>query len=112
MTATQRRVLVTVEGRVVKESPHRALLAVETEDGASLYVPTNAKGVTVEDLPPEYEWTDGDVIVHRGNVWVRDAGVWNNSTGRSGGLSDGAAGRTLSRHADATVLRYQAGGDQ
>lgn len=72
----------------------------------------NAANVKVEDIEPQYDWRDGDVIVGGGrneSTYCRKGGSWLSID--TGFIYDDAR-MTLAVRAGATVLRYRAGEDQ
>lgn len=112
MAATATRpVRVTIVGEARPLLTDGTLMRLQSLAGV-LLIDTAALDVAVEYLDPSREWTDGDVVLIGGTVWVRQ--------GETSWASSGGYGTQLGYDSDieqalddgrAQVLRYQAGGD-
>lgn len=108
-----RHVRVTVEGVTTQSD---GVLRIRVGAGGPspafplLLIDSGWPGVTVEDVTPGRVWTDGDVIDHNGEVWVRVGGAWRSTLANSRRLEDDRAEATLSLYPRTTTLvRYQHG---
>lgn len=124
MTTTQtapatleRRMRVVIEGNGHEVGPGGKSIRITTDDGASVLVHKEWAGITVEDIGPEYEWTDDDVVQYVATGMTRRRVRIEGGTSRwfQGGpslvvfsRSDDAVTEAV-RDGRARVLRYQAG---
>jgi hypothetical protein len=106
-------VRVTIEGECRADEP--SYLSLEYGDRNLCRVRHDDPRVTVEWLPDQRDWRDGDVVRDGARVWVR------HPDGKGGHIWRTTSGKvTLSDHvptawvnsAGATVLRYQADEDE
>lgn len=117
MTAAtaDRPVRVTIEGtaRPVKHDPR--YLIVRTADDAPVLVNTQTLGVTVEDIAPARQWTDGDVVQNHVFGWTltRDRSLWVLSTDKAPwedtDVTEALDDPTDPYHGQMLVLRCRAG---
>lgn len=80
-TTARRPVRVTIEGEAYHPDSSSDVLILVRPDGGKVVFPTNAEGVTVEDIVPPRVWTDGDVVEAPG-LWIawRERGEWWTTT--------------------------------
>lgn len=100
-----RRVRVTMEADARDLGSSLRLLIVP---GGTVLVDPDWPGVTVEDISPERQWTDGDVVAwDDGHVFTRYGGIWV-SPSHGSRHYDSLAAEAL-KDGGATLVRYQAG---
>lgn len=103
--ATARRpVRVTLEGEAYRPAGSDNVLMVELPSGLKVCL-SEGLGITVEDIVPEYTWTDGDVIQHVGSSRVFSRGIDSDTWDAS---DDPAVDRGIA-NGTYRVLRHQAG---
>jgi len=108
---TGQQVRITLDG-VAQCDPDGQILRMRMggTTGPLVLISKAWPGVAVEDVTPAREWTNGDVIDHNGDVWVRVAGQWRAVVAHRVRLTDAEADRTLAMYPQTTqVVRYQAG---
>lgn len=116
------RVRVTLEGTPIQSVATAEVLRIRLDYGSEgsgplVLIDRRWRGVTVEDLPPAWEWSEGDVVAGERIVYRRDeSGVWvgvgpHSAPGLTFTLSDEQVSESAGKPEGYDVLRYAKGAE-